>query len=150
MSVDFLQVVREFHRFESVDREHHLELSNGTISGHSFSSKLTLVTASSIGQGNIITDVCLSTGGGVSVWYHFLTGCLVPCFYYGVSVQRRGSLGELCWGGAGHLCQWGVSVEGGSLSWGVSVLEGSLCRGKEGVSVQEGDLCRDSPRRQNQ
>ena len=64
MSVDILQVRHEFHRFESVDREHHLELSNGTISDHSFNSKLTLVTASSFGQGNIITDVCLSTGVG--------------------------------------------------------------------------------------
>ena len=44
MGVDILQVLCEFHRCESVDREHDLELSNGTISDHLFSSTLALVS----------------------------------------------------------------------------------------------------------
>ena len=44
MCVDILQVLREFHRFQSVDREHDLELSNGAISNHSLSSKQTVVS----------------------------------------------------------------------------------------------------------
>ena len=65
----------------------------------------------------------------VSIWCHYLSGCLVPCFFWGVSVQ-----GSLCLGGGG-LCQGeGVSVKG------------SLSRGlyEKGVSVQ-GVLCKEIP-----
>ena len=52
----------------------------------------------SLGQGNVFTCVCYSVHGeGVSVWCHFLSGCLVPCSFEGVSVSGsmllpRGSL----------------------------------------------------------
>ena len=56
----------------------------------------------SLGQGNVFTGVCLSTGG-VSVWCPFLSGCLVPCSFWD----------DLCPGGSlsgGGLCQWDPPV----------------------------------------
>ena len=68
----------------------------------------------------IFSQVLVCPHGGVSVSYHFLSGCLVPCSFYG----------GLCpWFHVpftGGLCQ-GFSVQG-SLSSRVSVWE-SLSRG---------------------
>ena len=73
------------------------------------------------GQGNVFPGVCLSTGMGVSVWRHFLSGCLVPCSF------RRG------------LCTWShVPSEG--VSWGSLSGGGALCLGVGGICL--GSLCR--------
>ena len=66
----------------------------------------------SLGQGNVFTCICLSTGE-VSVWCHLLSGCLVP----------RSFLGFLC--ALSHVPSRG-SLFGGSMS------RGSLSRVKNG------------------
>ena len=48
-------------------------------------------------------------GEGISVWCHFLSGCLVPCSFWG-------------------LCLWPHVPSGGSLSRGVSLTETPLGR----------------------
>ena len=75
-----------------------------------FTSRHQIFTARkrSLGQGNIFTGVCLSRG--VSVWCHFLSGCLVPSSFCGVSrgylspvryLSRKGLYpGGLCPGGS--------------------------------------------------
>ena len=73
----------------------------------------------SLGQGNVFTCVCHSVywWGGISVWCHFLSDCLVPCSFGRVSVSGPMSLlGSLC-PGEGAVCL-GVSLCRGSLSRG--------------------------------
>ena len=94
--------------------------------------------------------------GGVSVWCHFLSDCLVPCSFWRVTVPGPMFLlgasvkGGLCEGGflwRGSLWKGGfvkgVSVKGGnlwksSLCEGGSLSEGGLCE-RRGVSVRNGD-----------
>ena len=84
-----------------------------------------------LGQANAFTGVCLSTRG-VSVWCHFLSGCLVPYSFQG----------SLCL----VPCSFqGVYVQGVCVQMGVSVQKGDFCPGW--VSVQWG-LCPGRPPRQ--
>ena len=70
-----------------------------------------LVTASkrSLGQGNAFyKGLSFSDGVGVSVWCHFLSGCLVPCSFKGRSLSLVPcSFWSLCWGSLsrGALCK---------------------------------------------
>ena len=70
-----------------------------------------LVTARkrSLGQGHIF-QVFVCPQRGVSVWYHFLCGSLVPCSFWGVCLQERGSASR---GSASSgVCLKGVFLQG--------------------------------------
>ena len=75
----------------------------------------------SLEQGNAFTCVCYSVHGeGVSVWCHFLSDCLVPCSFKGVSVSGSMFLprGVCLWS---HVHSKGVSVSGPMFPRGVSL-----------------------------
>ena len=75
---------------------------------------------------NVFTGVCLFTGVGISVWYHFLSGWLGPMFLLGVSIS---GLIFLLVGGRRSLSR-GISV------WGDVCPRGS-CQGNPRTVTSE-------------
>ena len=119
---DFLYLLHSFLLTQKKENVHFIQW-------HSF-----LPPANEVCEGYVFTDVCLATGGGLSV-----------------SVQGRGSLSRgrgLC-PGRGSLSRGGgpLSREGGSLSRGggsksggsLSIQGRGLCPGEWGLCL--GDLC---------
>ena len=103
----------------------------------SISLKISIFTATNEVWGKVMflhMSVILSTGEGPVLCY-FLSGCLVPCSFQGVSVQEISIQGRGLCPGEGSLSRGGISVQGR-----VSVKgRGSLSRAK--VSVQGSGLC---------
>ena len=80
----------------------------------------------SLGQGNIFRSVCQSLcpwKGGVSVWCHFLSGCMVPCSFLGyLSLIPFSFLGCPYLGGGSSVQGVSVRRPPKSEKWAVSIL----------------------------
>ena len=90
---------------------------------------------------DLLASVILSTGRkGISVWYHLLSGCLVPCsFWVSLSLVPCSFQGISVQGVSVHRSLSRGSLSRGIFVWGVCV-QGCLCQGDPRTETPSGTV----------